>query len=88
MAQAGEDCRRAGLAFIPMPMETLGGWHESTVSQVKKVGSALARQTGQEESVAIQHLAQRLSVLLAKGNAAPLLNRIPSFPQPETDGIE
>ena len=72
----------------PMPVETLGGWHEQSALQVKKIGSALARHTGQEESEAIRHLAQRLSVLLAKGNAALLLNRSPTFPSPEIDGLE
>ena len=47
---------------------------------------ALARQTGQEESEAIRHLAQRLAVLLARGNASLLLNRIPTFPPSEIDG--
>ena len=88
MAKHGEPCRTAGMAFIPMPVETLGGWHEQTVAQVKKMGSALARQTGQDESEAIRHLAQRLSVLLAKGNAALLLNRTPTFPSSEIDGQE
>ena len=76
------------MVFIPMPVETLGGWHEQTVMQVKRLGSALARQTGQEESEAIRHLAQRLAVLLAKGNAALLLNRTPNFPSPEINGQE
>ena len=71
-----------------MPVETLGGWHEECVLQVKKIGSALARQTGQEEGEAIRHLTQRISVLLAKGNAALLLNRVPTFPQPHIDGLE
>ena len=88
MTQAGEACRAAGLAFIPMPMETLGGWHKQTVDQVRKIGSALARHTGQEESEAIRHLGQRLSVLLAKGNAALILNRTPTFPDPEIDGVQ
>ena len=87
MTQAGEACRTAGLVFIPMPMETLGGWHEQTVDQVRKIGSALARHTGQEESEAIRHLGQRLSVLLAKGNAALILNRVPTFPDPQIDGV-
>jgi hypothetical protein len=88
MTQTGEACRRAGMVFIPMPLETLGGWHEQTVMQVKKMGSALARQTGKEESEAIRHLYQRLSVLLVKENSALLLNRVPSFPGPEIDGVE
>ena len=49
-------------------------------------GSALARHTGQEESEAIRHVAQKLAVLLAKGNAALLLNRVPTYPSTDTDG--
>ena len=71
-----------------LPVETLGGWHDQTVSQVKRLGSPLGRQTGQEESEVIHHLAQRLAVLLAKGNAALLLNRVPTFPSPDIDGQE
>ena len=88
MTKHGEPCRGAGMVFKPMPVETLGGWHEECVLQVKKIGSALARQTGQEEGEAIRHLTQRISVLLAKGNAALLLNRVPTFPQPHIDGLE
>merc|ERR1719508_328337 len=88
MTKHGEGCTRAGMVFLPLPVETLGGWHDQTVSLVKRLGSALARQTGQEESEAIRHLAQRLSVLLAKGNAALLLNRVPTFPSPDIDGLE
>ena len=55
--------------------------------KVRKIGSALARHTGQEESEAIRHLGQRLSVLLVKGNSALILNRTPTFPDPEIDGI-
>ena len=72
---------------FPMPVEMLEGWLEQTVQQVKKMGFALARHTGQEESVAIRHLAQRLSVLLAKGNAALILNRVPTFPPSSIDGM-
>ena len=88
MSKHGEACRSAGMEFIPMAVETMGGWHEQTVGQVKKLGSALARQTGQDDSEAIRHLAQRLSILLVKGNSALLLNRLPSFPPPEVNGIE
>ena len=75
---------REGMVFIPMPWETLGGWHDETVAQVKKLASAQARQTGEERSEVIRHLYQKLSVLLARGNAALLLNRFPTFP---IDGV-
>ena len=40
--------RREAIIFVPMPMETLGGWHDATVLPVKKIVSAQARQTGGE----------------------------------------
>ena len=40
--------------------------------EVKKLGAALARHTGQEEGEAISHLWGRLGVLLQRGNAAIL----------------
>ena len=43
-------------------------------------------QAGQDESEAIRHLSQRLAVLLAKGNASLLLNRVPTFPPTHIDG--
>ena len=88
MTQAGDACRREGLVFIPMPWETLGGWHEETVEQVKKLASAQARQTGEDQSTATRHLYQKLSVLLARGNAALLINRLPTFVSPDIDGVE
>ena len=88
MVKAGEACRREGIAFIPMPWETLGGWHEETVNQAKKLASAQARQTGEDQSVVTRHLYQRLSVLLTRGNAALLLNRLPTFARPDVDGVE
>ena len=86
MAKHGEGCKLAGMVFLPLPVETLEGWHEQTVTQVKRLGSALARHSGQEESEAIRHVAQRLAELLVKGNAALFLNRVPAFPSPDTDG--
>ena len=56
------------------------------MTQVKRLGSALARHSGQEESEAIRHVAQRLAVPLTKGNADLLLNHVPAFPSPDTDG--
>ena len=80
--------RRAGLAFIPMPVETLGGWHVEAELQVKKLGAALARQSGREEAECVRHLFQRLSILLVKGNAALFLNRQRHHPEPEIERVE
>ena len=57
-----QPCRDQGIVFLPLAVESLGAWHKEAISQVKKLGSALARHTGEEESVAITHLFQKLSI--------------------------
>ena len=51
-------CEREGLAFIPLPVETLGGWHKQAVEQLKKLARAQARSTGKEEDNFVRHLFQ------------------------------
>ena len=85
--KARDYCAREGIVFVPLPVEALGGWHETARVHIKKIGRARARNTGKDENDAIRHLFQRLGVLVAKGNAALFLNRVPSFPQPEVDGV-
>ena len=46
-----EACKQAGIVFVPLVFETVGGWGEQTVAQVKKIGSVLARQTPCAEAV-------------------------------------
>ena len=40
---AGEQCLSEGIVFVPLALESLGGWHEAAVREVKKLGGALAR---------------------------------------------
>ena len=51
---AEEDCRQS----------PLGGWHPCAEREVRKLGSELARHTGQLEGEAIAHLWGRLGILL------------------------
>ena len=88
MRGAAEDCQRQGIAFLPMVVESMGGWHSTAEREVKKLGSCLARHTGQCEGEAISHLWGRLGILLQRGNAAILGNRVPSLPEPAIDGIQ
>ena len=88
MRNAADACRAQGIAFLPLAAETFGGWHEVAVVQVTKLAVALARHNGQEEGEAISHTWSRLGVLLQRGNAAMMANRIPTFPAAPIDGIE
>ena len=84
---AEEECRRQGIAFLPLVAESFGGWHSGAEKEVKKLGAALARHTGQEEAEAISHLWGRLGILLQRGNAAILGNRVPALPDAHIDGV-
>ena len=68
-----EPCNRQGIA-----VESLGAWHTLAVKEVTKLASAKARHTGEEESVEVARLFQKLSVALMRGNAALFNNRVPS----------
>ena len=85
---AGEQCLREGIVFVPLALESLGGWHEAAVREVKKLGGALARNTGAEESVAVRHLFQRLSILLVKGNSTLVNNRVPDNTNMMVNGVQ
>ena len=84
---AEEECRRQGIAFLPLVAETFGGWHTGAQREVKKLAAAIARHTGQEEAEATSHLWSRLGILLQRGNAAILGNRVPALPGAHIDGI-
>ena len=90
IARVGEACRQQGLAFIPIAADTLGGWHQMAIKQIKKLGAVLARHRGEDEQVEIRHLLQRLSLLLMRGNATLLVNRVPEDDMVEAmvDGME
>ena len=87
MAAAAEDCQQQEIAFLPLAAESLGGWHQTAEREVKKLAAALARNTGQQDREAATHLWGRLGVLLQRGNAALLGNRVPCPPDAFIDGI-
>ena len=39
MREAGELCRRQGIVFIPLALETFGGWHKAAEQELRKLGS-------------------------------------------------
>ena len=79
MRQVGEACEREGIVFIPLPIETFGGWSEGAVTQIKRLGTALAGRSGRDQGEVISHLFQKPSVLLNRGNAALICNRVPEI---------
>ena len=82
-------CLAEGIVFLPFAFEKLGGLHQGAVSQVKLLGSALARCKGMDEGEAIGQLFGRISLTLMKANALMLFSRCQEadFPSPSVDGI-
>jgi hypothetical protein len=72
---AHEVCRNQDINFVPLIVETFGGWDKDAVIHLKEMASCMARRTGENPSTAKRHLFQRLSVILQRGNASLLISR-------------
>ena len=80
------NCNNEGIKFYPLVVETLGGWHSDALEVIAKLARQLSSHTGGENEEVTRHLFQRLGVLLARGNAALILNRMPCHPDAIIDG--
>ena len=78
LAKSFEPCQQEGITFVLIAVESLGAWHKCAINEIKKLGSAKARHNGEEESVEVQRLFQKLSVALMRGNCALFNNRVAS----------
>ena len=87
---AAAACQEQGLSFLPIAAETLGGLHQVAVVQLKRLATALARQSGEDEGIATRQLFQRFALGLMRGNAVMLVSRSPDDDQlgPEIGGTE
>ena len=83
----GELCEQEWLAFVPIPFDTLGALHPTSIHQLTKLAKALARSNGSEEEECIRHMFQRVSIQLTKSNVSMILNRVQSTIDPSIDGL-
>ena len=86
LAKYYNDCKSVAVEFLPLAVETWGGWHTEALSTLKTLSKQLARQQGKDENETQRHTFQRLSILLQKGNVSLLTARVPDFCCPEVDG--
>ena len=78
MAAHAEECRAVGISFVPMVVETLGGWSEDAVHTIRTIGRLQGQRLGIPPAESNRHLFQRLAISLWKGNASLWLRRLPS----------
>ena len=61
-------CRSAGVDFIPVVAETLGGLAEDTISTIRSLGEAIAqRVNSQDSSTCIKQLFHQVAIALGRG---------------------
>ena len=72
---AGDLCRREGIAFIPVVPESLGGLHLTAVYQLRRLARGVAMKTGELEGTAFNNLLSKVSMTLMKGLSAMVLKR-------------
>ena len=75
-----EDCRRVGVSFLPLAVETLGGWSQDALVFLRAIGRHLASRFGLPPGEVSHHLLQRLSVTLWRFNAQMWLGHFPTLP--------
>ena len=71
---------------MPLPVETLGGWHVDAITQLRRLSQSAARRSTSDERTAERHLFQRLAVALQRGNATLMASRETDFPDRRVDG--
>ena len=79
-------CRSTGISFIPLVVETFGGWSDRAIRVIRRLGKLQGSRLGVDQAMATRHLFQRLSVSLWRGNANLWASRLPFF-SPSVDGI-
>ena len=61
MTAHNADCQAAGVAFVPLVVETLGGWSQEAVLHISKIGRLVGQRLGTNAAEAVRHLFQTLS---------------------------
>ena len=79
-AAHAEACRSAGISFIPLAMETIGGLSHELINTIKCISRMQANRLGTSPSDAFRQLVQRLSIALWRCNAWSWINRQPIVP--------
>ena len=81
-----EPCRAVGVLFVPLVVESLGGWSDEATRTITNIGRLLGQRLGIPPPESTCHLFQHLAISLWRGNAALWIRRQPALPA-EEDGI-
>ena len=83
-----EACRRQNITFMPLVVETLGGWDSEASFHLTKIAKMSDHCSSRTVAGVKKHFFQRLSVLLHRANLSLMATRAPLAPAPHITGIE
>ena len=79
-------CHSSWISFVPLEVETLGGWSCEAVETIKAIGCLQGQRLGLPWSETTSHIFQQLAIRLWQGNASMWAMRILVF-SPMIDGV-
>ena len=71
----GAACRAQNLDFVPLSVESLGGWTPTAIKLITKLATQKASRNNHDIKRTIAQEFKVLNILLMRGNASLLLNR-------------
>ena len=80
-------CQVNGVSFVPLVVETLGGWDTDAIFHLRAIAKQSAARSPLQAETATRQLFQRLSVLLQRANAGLIASRAPPPPPPYILGV-
>ena len=83
-----QSCRQQGISFVPLVVETLGGWDGEASFHLSKIAEMTAQRSNKKAAMVSRHFFQRLSVLLQRANASLMATRAPPSPPPHVTGSD
>ena len=78
MVAHNAEYRGVGVSFVPLAVESLGGWSQEAALQISRIGRLVGQRLGTTPAEAVSHLFQRLSICLWRGNATMWARHFPS----------
>ena len=86
IAKHHRSCRQNGISFMPLVVETLGGWDSEASFHLSKIAEMTSQRSSERAASITRHFFQRLSVILQRANASLMATRAPPLPPPHILG--
>ena len=86
MNKHSRPCQANGISFVPLVVETLGGWDGDALFHLRLIAKQTSARSASLASTATRHFFQRLSVLLQRANASLIAARAPPPAPPHIVG--